>query len=142
MTQAVINALAGSVERAPWGWALLLIALLTLIKVWPIINQQVLEAKKQIRSERREDAATNSQRIEALEAKVESLTNQAQSYQMKLVSALAAFRLLAGEIEKSDPKNPVLKQANDLIGMASSGDMGMGKVMDELSRIPAVKGKA
>lgn len=150
MIGAIISTLAGSFQRAPWGWGILAFMVAVFAYLWPVINKQVMEAKQQLRSYKREVQKEEKDDLRdlvtALRAQVdeqgqhiEKLRNDAQSYQLKLVSALAGFRLLAGELEKLDPSNPVLKQANDLIAMAATGDMGMGKVIDELSRLPAVK---
>lgn len=155
MIEVILRTLGGSFERAPWGWGVLGTLWVALLIYGPRWNKQIADAQAQKRAEQldvdKEGRSDLRDRIIALEAlvrdqgqKIESLQAKANDYQMKLVSALAAFRLLAGEIEKTDPKNPVLKQATDLIGMASTGDMGMGKVVDELSRLPATmrEGKA
>lgn len=155
MIDFVLRALAGSVERAPWGWGLLALAIYALIVHGPKWNKQVSDAQAQKRSEQlgvdKEKRDDLRERIDALEKltkgqgdQIKSLTAESQSYQLRLVSALSAVRLLAGYIEGKEPDNPILKQANDLIGLAASSDMGMGSVMDKLSRLPVThpEGKA
>lgn len=139
------------VKSTATGWLLVAIGLAGLIKLWPVLDKQNSDARAQKRAEKlavqKEERSDLRERITSLEAlvtsqgvKIEALTGQAQDYQLKLVSALAAFRLLAGELEKLEPTNPVLKQATDLISMASTGSMGAGmdRMLDALSHVPPV----
>ncbi len=155
MLEPILKAIGGSATASTswgtvpgWGlWATVVVAILVYGPRW---NKQVADARAQKRSEglavEKEERSDLRDRIASLEAlvtaqgvKIEALTGQAQDYQLKLVSALAAFRLLAGELEKLEPTNPVLRQATDLISMASTGSMGAGmdRMLDALAHVPA-----
>jgi hypothetical protein len=118
MMLGIPAALLSSMERAPWGWALLVVVILALIKVWPIVAAQAVKAREQFRSERRGEMDSLRDRISGLETKVEAANEKAHEVELKLVSALAAYRLIASELQKLDPDSTILKQAQELLNVS------------------------
>lgn len=134
-------------KGTPSGWTLCILALGGLFGIWRIYALQRTKIREldigedaTIRADRRSDIDKLNDRIAALEGKVNDANNAAHMTQMKLVSTLAAFRLLASELQKVDPDNPVLKQAMDLIGLAATDDFGVGAGLSQLARLSAVRG--
>lgn len=89
-----------------------------IIKVWPMLKKLANEREAAIATGRRDDMDDMRQRIIALESKVEDVTTRAHQVEMKLVSALAAYRLIASELQKIDPDSPILKQAQELLNVS------------------------
>lgn len=118
MMYGVPSAILSSMERAPWGWALLVIVILAFFKGYPAISAAVATAREQGRLGRRGDMSDLRERISALEAKVETASETAHQAELKLVSALAAYRLIASELLKLDPDNTILKQAQELLNVS------------------------
>ncbi|MGE7204933.1 hypothetical protein ACQKJZ_04550 [Sphingomonas sp. NPDC019816] len=140
---------AASAKRAPWGWAGLMGFMIALIKVWPIINDQLIKVKEKRRSDKRDDAAewraemrkeVAELRAEVKQCQADTLVakERAHKYEMRLMTVANAFQMVAGELRKVDPDNPTLKQAVDLVGLAITEDMGMNRALNELSRVPGV----
>lgn len=129
------------------GWTLCVIGLVGLFGIWRIYvlqspkrREQDIAEDAQLRVEKRDDIAKLTDRIALLERKVDEANTSAHMTQMKLVSTLAAFRLLASELQKVDPDNPVLKQAMDLIGLAATDDFGVGAGFTHLARLNSTRG--
>lgn len=140
---------AASAKRAPWGWAGLMGFMIALIKVWPIINDQLIKVKEKRRSDKRDDAAewraemrkeVAELRAEVKQCQADTLVakERAHKYEMRLMTVANAFQMVAGELRKVDPDNPTLKQAVDLVGLAITEDMGMNRALNDLSRVPGV----
>lgn len=129
------------------GWTLCALGVLGLFGIWRIYALQRVKMREleigedaSIRATKRSDVEALNDRIAKLERKVEEANTSAHQTQMRLVSTLAAFRLLASELQKVDPDNPVLKQAVDLIGLAATDDFGLGAGMAHLARLNATRG--
>lgn len=146
----IVEVIASSAKRAPWGWGVLAGVIIALIKVWPVLNDQIARVKEKRRSDRRDDAAEWRQemrdRVLALEEKVKVCQEEAQAardrshkHEMRLMTVTSAFQMIAGELRKVDPDNPTLKQAIDLVGLAVTEDMGMNRAMMDLARIPGTR---
>lgn len=114
--------LGGSIERAPWGWALLATVVLALIKVWPVLHLQVIEAKAKLRQERRDDLSDCKSRLDEMTKRLDATEHDMRQaeiaaqdryheLEMKLLGAIAAYRILDTEMETSDPGNTALGQA-------------------------------
>lgn len=88
-------------------WALVAVVLVALIKGWPALKKLRNDADNDLRA-----------RVERLEAKADDALISAHHAEMKLVSALAAYRLLASELLKLSPDNPILKQAQELLNVS------------------------
>ncbi len=129
------------------GWTLCVIGLVGLFGVWrilvlqrPKIREMEMGEDAKLRTERRDDITALNDRIALLERKVDDANTSAHNTEMRLVSTLAAFRLLASELQKVDPDNPVLKQAMDLIGLAATDDFGVGAGLGRIARLSTGKG--
>jgi len=118
MFEGVPTILFSSMERAPWGWGLLAAVLLALIKGWPALAAQGLKAKLELGMQKRGDMNDLRARIESLEEKVETANAKAHNVELKLVSALAAYRLIASELQRLDPDSNILKQAQELLNVS------------------------
>lgn len=141
--------LVASMKRAPWGWTGLLLFLGMLVKVWPIINDQLLKVREKRRTDKRDDMAEWRQemrdRIAALEAdvnaaktKTDTANERSHRLEIHLMTVTNAFQMVCGELRKHDPENLVLKQAVDMVGLAVTEDFGMNRAMIDISRIPGV----
>lgn len=146
---SIVEIVSASAKRAPWGWAGLMGFAAMIIKVWPILNDQLLKVKEKRRSDKRDDAAEwraqMRQEVAELRAEVKQCQadtqvakERAHKYEMRLMTVANAFQMVAGELRKVDPENPTLKQAVDLVGMAITEDMGMNRALTDLSRLPGV----
>lgn len=146
---SIVEIVSASAKRAPWGWAGLMGFALALIKVWPILNDQLIKVKEKRRSDKRDDAAEwraqMREEVQQLRAEVKQCQadtqiakERAHKYEMRLMTVANAFQMVAGELRKVDPENPTLKQAVDLVGMAITEDMGMNRALTDLSRLPGV----
>ncbi len=145
----LLGIVMASAKRAPWGWSGLVIFVVSLIKVWPIINDQLLKVKEKRRSDKRDDAAEwraemrkevadLRAEVKQCQADTQIAKERAHKYEMRLMTVANAFQMVAGELRKVDPDNPTLKQAVDLVGLAITEDMGMNRAMTELARYPGV----
>lgn len=114
----IITILGGSMERAPWGWALTAAVVLALIRGWPALSDAAVRARSALSADRKTRYDKLEARISDLEARLERTVNGLHDAEMKLVSALAAYRLVIGELQKIDPQNPVLKQAQALLNVS------------------------
>lgn len=143
----IAEIVGASARRAPWGWAGTLGFFALLVRVWPIINDQLIKVKEKRRSEKRDDAAEwrEAMRKEVAELRVEvkkcqaateAATERAHKYEMRLMTVANAFQMVTGELRKIDPDNPTLKQATDLVGLAITEDMGMNRALIDLARLP------
>ncbi len=108
-------------------------------KILPRLREMVFTGRK-------DEISRLTDRVTKLEEAVAEATLHANAadertnvMKYKMVSLNAAFQLVAGEMRRVDPDNAVLKQALDLIAMAATDDMGFGKAMLELSKLPATK---
>ncbi len=140
---------ASSFRRAPWGWGGFVLVIGALIKVWPILNEQVAKVKEARRGDRRNDIRewqdSMRQRLEKVEAEaatcrtqMEEAKDNAHRVEMKLMTVTSAFQLLVGELRKVDPTNPTLKQAVDLVGLAVTEDGGINRALTQLARVPGL----
>lgn len=114
--------LLSSVERAPWGWGLLLAVILATVKVWPVIQLQTMNARRELRSERKDDLDDCKKRLDDFQTqlntqrddytrKLTAQTNQIHQLDLKLVGTVAAYRIMHDHIEGSDPDSEALAQA-------------------------------
>ena len=141
--------LGSSVERAPWGWGLLMLVIGSLIKVWPIINDQISKVREKQRGDRRDDMALWRQQLQleinTLKEDVakgrtdmQAANERSHRVELKLTTVTSAFALVAGELRKLDPDNITLKQAVEMVGTAVTEDMGMNKSLRALATYPGV----
>lgn len=147
--QGLFAIMVASAKRAPWGWGVFGAVIVTLIKVWPVLNDQIARVKEKRRSERRDDMAEwrgeMRDRMNALEQEIKTAReaqaaadHRSHRVEMKLMTVTSAFQMVAGELRKVDPDNVTLKQAVDMVGLAVTEDMGMNRALTELSLYPGV----
>lgn len=70
-TAAMLRALGGSVENAPWGWGILVVLVLTLIKMRPLMRQLAQTREGSLLKARADDNHELRGRVEALEARLD-----------------------------------------------------------------------
>jgi hypothetical protein len=104
----------GSLQRAPWGWALLATVVLALIKVWPIIHLQTLNARAVLRGEKRSDLSDCRQQIADMRSMLDATIKQMHDIELKLVRTADAFRVAEMELNEIDPGNGALAQARTI----------------------------
>jgi hypothetical protein len=126
--------LSASMERAPWGWGLFALVLLALIRGWPALSDAAMRARTAMSVDRRDRYERLEGRIQLLEARLEKTVAALHEAEMKLVSALAAYRLVIGELQKIDPDNPVLKQAQALLNVSYPSPSDSGDPVREMIR--------
>lgn len=141
--------LAGSFQRAPWGWGLLATVLIALIKGWPVIARVNNERESNLLEERAEDMA--SMRAEIAELKVrmdvkDKLHEAERAYDRhrinNLATSLRSFFLLvkrhpedaaaaAAEIEKMRAEQ-IEEENKEAIALRKlEVALTTGKVLDE-----------
>ncbi len=119
-------ALLSSLERAPWGWYMAAVVTLALIKVWPIINAQLIAVKDRIadRREKKENDALAAKnvdlsdcktRLDAMDLRLTAAEEQSHRFEMQLVGTLTAYRILEADIEIREPESIPLKQARRVL---------------------------
>lgn len=101
----------GSLERAPWGWALLATVILALIKTWPILSLQAQTARDKLRSENRSDLSDCQKQIKDLRAELETVKEHVHHIELKLVGAISAYRIVEKDLELRHPDAVSLMQA-------------------------------
>lgn len=67
----------------------------------------------------REDIASLRAEVKVSKDEAATAVRSSALIQLQMVTLQAAFHLVAGELHRSDPDNPVLKQARDLVGEAA-----------------------
>lgn len=149
MIEKLPGILGSSVERAPWGWALLAAIIGSLIKVWPILNDQVTKVREKKRGDRRDDMTAwreqlqheiNGLKEDVVKGReaMQRADERSHRVELKLTTVTSAFALVAGELRKLDPDNVTLKQAVEMVGTAITEDMGMNKALKTLAIYPGV----
>lgn len=99
-------------------WSLLTVVSVALIKAWPVIQLQVIQAKEKLRGEHRSDLSDCQKHIEKLQREMNELGEQVHQIEMKLLGAIAAYRILDAEVEAVDPKSRALAQARRVMSAA------------------------
>src|SRR5882757_616955 len=100
-----------SMERAPWGWVLTVTVILALIKTWPIIQLQVLNARAVLRGEERSDLHNCNEKVKELDGRLTETIARVHAIEMKLFGTVAAYRILEADTELNSPGSPALIQA-------------------------------
>lgn len=118
MLESLMKILGGSLERAPWGWALLATVLLALIKVWPILQLQVTKAREQLRKERRDDLHSCREELAAMSTRMDAVEQRAHMLEIKLNGALMAYKILDADITMNNPHSSALMQARAALTVA------------------------
>jgi hypothetical protein len=109
--EALAKVVGSSVERAPWGWYLALVVTLALIRVWPVLAKQAIEARAVIRKDRQNEESECDKKIRLLDDRLTAAEKAAHQFEMKLVGALAAYRILDVEVAAKVPNSIARDQA-------------------------------
>lgn len=100
--------LLSSLERAPWGWSILALMTLAIIKAWPVIQLQTINAKAVLRGEKRDDLHTCNARLDDMGTALKSAVDRIHSLEMKVMSTVSAYRILEAD---ADPQSAALEHA-------------------------------
>jgi hypothetical protein len=114
----IVRALGGSMERAPWGWLLLVVAITALIRAWPVLAKQAIEARAQLRKEKREDLSDCHDRLDAMGVQIAKVREDFRQIELKLVGAITAYKILDLEVETHLPGSTALGQARAVMSTA------------------------
>lgn len=103
-------------------WVLVLIAFITLVKVWPALRQMTISEAAQLRKDRRADFSALKQDMELLKLDNENMkarmamTNQHSAAVTVRISQLEfVFRMVMDELEQISPGNDVARRAKELV---------------------------
>lgn len=114
----LITILGGSITRAPWGWALLGTVALGLIRVWPLLSKQAIEARAQLRKEKRDDLGDCQRRLDDLNTRLDHMEEKFRRSELHLLGAISAYRILDAEVEAANPGSTGLAQARLVMSAA------------------------
>ena len=109
--ETIAKIVGSSVERAPWGWYLALVVTLALIRVWPVLAKQAIEARAVLRKDRRDEESDCDRKIRILDDRVTAAEKAAHQFELKLIGALAAYRILDVEVAARVPNSIARDQA-------------------------------
>lgn len=109
---------ADSFARAPQGWFLVVLVLLGLIRIWPAMSRQAIEARAQLRKEKREDLGNCQRRLDEVSARLDSVEEKFRQSELKLLGSIAAYRILDVEVEAHLPGSTALSQARQVMSAA------------------------
>ena len=99
-------------------YSLLGVVSVALIRAWPVLSLQAIQAKERLRSEGRSDLTDCRKEIAKLQQKIEQLGKDFHHLEMKLLGAIAAYRILDAEVEANDPHSRALAQARQVMSAA------------------------
>lgn len=110
------------------------------IKVWPQLKRIASDERADQRDHRKDYLEDMRKRIGDLEREVKEAKETAHSSELKLVYAINAIQLLASKVRASDPDDPVLKHAMELLSAALTGGLEpWERVLDR--NLPATREK-
>jgi hypothetical protein len=110
-------------ELTPAGvgiWTLVAIVLTTLIKTWPVLALQAQQARDRLRTEQRDDLSDCKREIAELRKELEMVRNDQHGFEMKLLGAIAAYRILDTEVQLIKPDSSALAQARAVMSTTFS----------------------
>lgn len=108
---------------APWGWAIALAVGLALVKVWPVIQLQAINAKATLRGEKRDDLHNCQTRLDKLEAIQRAGDERLHQLDMKLVGTVAAYRILHDDMSIHAPERAALHHARSVFQTTWDGPL-------------------
>lgn len=94
------------------------VTIVALIKAWPVLAKQAIDARAARRAEGREEALTAHAKLEALEARMTATEKHAHDIELKFTVALGAYRIVASELQRISPESSALMQAQALLTAA------------------------
>jgi ribosomal protein RSM22 (predicted rRNA methylase) len=115
--------------------------MVALVRILPTLKQAANVRRKDDMDGLRDDIIAI--KADAKEAKDEArrVSDIAQRLENMVACMRPAISILTAEVKRLDPNNPnnpALVQVQELMAMAASGDMGIGKAMTNIANIPAV----
>jgi len=136
MMYGIPAALLSSMERAPWGWALLVIISIALIRAWPALAKLSIEARQQLRTEKRADLTDCKVRLDMVEKRLRTVEAQSHSFELKLLGALSAYRILDVAHEAACPGSNEAAQARAVLQAAFAVGELPADIIELLAKIP------
>lgn len=112
--------LVESLQRSPWGWALLATVLVALIRAWPVLSRQAMEERAKIRGEKRDDLDSCVKRLRDMRLEIDAVKEAVSSYQIKLNGVLIAYRIVEAAYEIEHPDSGAVSQARAVLRTAFS----------------------
>lgn len=117
-----VDLIQASFQRAPWGWGTLVVAIVALIKVWPLLSQQAIderaakrkeriELELQLRKEKRDDLGDCEEKLAAMDERLTAAEHRYHASELRLLGTLTAYRILEVEVEAKLPRSTALEQA-------------------------------
>lgn len=125
----LVEILLSSMARAPWGWTLLGVVIVALIKTWPILHLQIVNAQAQLRGERRDELHDCTRRLDEVNNKVNALNSRVHQLDIKLVGTVTAYRVLHDHMNTTDPDHDVLHQARTIFRATWDGTIDTSALM-------------
>ena len=98
------------------------------------------ERETSLLEERAEEMDKMRAEMVEVRAELKEMGNRLHEAEMKLVSALAAYRLIANDLATRDPDSPILKQAQELLNVSYSTPRTLTRPADTLRPQPRRKG--
>lgn len=130
----------GITWAALFGGGTFSVVLVALIRAWPLLTKLAIDARFTLRKEKRDDMAEMRQDINALRGEVAAAVQTANAAETRSAILRAVVSMLTAEISRTDPDNPVLQQAQTMIRDASSGDLGVGRGLQDIAaKVVAVR---
>jgi hypothetical protein len=105
------------------GWALCVIVIGMLIKVWPVIQLQTIKAREALRGEQRGTIERCEAEIIDLRKAVHKAEEHIHQLDLKLVGTVAAYRILYNAEALRDSESPALHQAQLVFKTVWDGPM-------------------
>lgn len=107
------------------------IALIALIKAWAPLAKLSIEAKAVLRKEKRDELDSCQRRLDAMELRLEQSERRTHQVELRLVTQLGAYRIIASELQRLDPQSAALMNAQALLNAAYPIPSEVGAKIDE-----------
>lgn len=100
------------------GWATTALVIVALIKAWPALAQQAIDARARMRQEKRTDLDDCKVRLDAMSDRLDASEEKQHALELKLVGAIGAYRILDAEVQIIAPESNALTQARALLSLS------------------------
>lgn len=131
-----LDLVGSSAERAPWGWGVLIVIIGALIKVWPIIQLQVANAKQQLRKERHDDLHDCRERLDEMSEKLGDVYDRMHKLDIQLRSYITAYKIVDAELRLVSPTSTALVQAHAALTVAYEITRTPADLAETLNQVP------
>ena len=108
----------GMTPGAVGVWSLLAVVLVALIKAWPVLALQAQTARDKLRGESRSDLTDCRARIDNLQQELNAVREEVHGFELKLLGAISAYRILDAEVQIINPDSAALVQARAVMSTA------------------------